>query len=135
MPLSSGRMIPGFDHGFDGMRIGGVRRIFIPSPLGYGSHAVPDRTEHPGIPANSDLVFEVEVVDKAEPPAPPPVPHPTMPQGFPPGVPGGPAPPKPATPPSGAPPNAGGTPSQPAPPPQPSQPTQPSQPSTPPQPQ
>ncbi len=133
MPLSSGRMIPGFDHGFEGMHIGGVRRIFIPSQLGYGAHAVPDRaSDHPGIPANSDLVFEVEVVDKAEPPAPPPAPHPTMPQGFPPGVPGGPAPPKPATPPSGAPPNAGDTPSQPAPPPQPSQPTQPS---APPQPQ
>jgi len=134
MPLSSGRMIPGFDHGFDGMRIGGIRRIFVPSQLGYGAHAIPDRTEHPGIPANSDLVFEVELVDKAEAPAPPPPPRPVVPQGIPPGVPGGPAPPKPPTPPSGTPPGGGATGAPPAPA-QPSIPPQPSQPPTPPQPQ
>jgi peptidylprolyl isomerase len=134
MPLSSGRMIPGFDHGFEGMHIGGVRRIFVPAQLGYGSHAIPDRTDHPGIPANSDLVFEVEVVDKAEAPAPPAPPRPVQPQGIPPGVPGGPAPPKPATPPSGTPPGGGATGAPPAPA-QPSPPPQPSQPSTPPQPQ
>lgn len=99
-PVGMGRMIPGFDQGFAGMRVGGIRRIFIPWQLGYGARAIPDRGDHPGIPAKSDLVFDVELVDLADLPAPP---HPGMPQGIPPGVPGGNAPPRPATPPTGAP--------------------------------
>jgi len=113
-PVGLGRMIPGFDQGFAGMRVGGVRRIFVPWQLGYGTRALPDRgADHPGIPAKSDLVFEVELVDLTDLPAPP---HPTIPQGIPPGVPGGPAPPKPSTPPTGAPstpPPSGGAPSTP----------------------
>jgi peptidylprolyl isomerase len=101
-PVGMGRMIPGFDQGFSGMRVGGIRRIFVPWQLGYGSRAIPDRgAEHPGIPAKSDLVFEVELVDLTDLPASP---HPNIPQGNPPGVPGGSAAPKPSTPPTGAPP-------------------------------
>lgn len=97
-PVGMGRMIPGFDQGFTGMHVGGIRRIFIPWQLAYGARALPDRgADHPGIPAKSDLVFEVELVDLTELPAPP---QPHIPQGIPPGVPGGPAPPKPATPPA-----------------------------------
>lgn len=106
-PVGMGRMIPGFDQGFAGMKVGGIRRIFIPWQLGYGSRALPDRgPEHPGIPAKSDLVFEVELADISDLPMPPS--HPNIPQGIPPGVPGGKAPPShPQTPPSGTPPPSG----------------------------
>lgn len=53
LTLSTSNLIPGFVSGLDGMKVGGTRRIFIPSALGYGA------TPKPGIPANSDLVFEV----------------------------------------------------------------------------
>jgi peptidylprolyl isomerase len=106
-PVGMGRMIPGFDQGFAGMHVGGIRRIFIPWQLGYGSRAIPDRDkDHPGIPSKSDLVFEVELVDMAELPAPP---HPTMPgsgasphSGAPPSgsAPSTPPPSQPSTPPS-----------------------------------
>ena len=131
-PVGIGRMIPGFDQGFAGMRVGGVRRIFVPWQLGYGSRALPDRgPDHPGIPAKSDLVFEVELVGIGDLPMPPS--HPNIP----PGVPGGAAPSKPATPGQPASPGQPSTPGQPATPPSgtvPSTPPQPSQPSTPPAP-
>lgn len=98
-PVGFGRMIPGFDQGFAGMRVGGIRRIFVPWQLGYGARTLPDRESHPGIPAKSDLVFEVELVDMTDPPAPHP---PNIPKGIPPGVPGGAAPPKTSTPPAGS---------------------------------
>ncbi len=104
-PVGMGRMIPGFDQGFAGMKVGGIRRIFIPWQLGYGSRAMPDRgADHPGIPAKSDLVFEVELVDISELPAPPQG-HPAIPGGA--GTPG--SAPHPQTPPSGAPSGAGAT--------------------------
>ncbi len=115
-PHGVGRMIPGFDLGIEGMRIGGKRRVFVPWALAYGYRAIPDRgPEHPGIPAKSDLIFDVELVAVTD--APPPPPRPTMPPGRPtpphfPPQPGAPAAPgtapKPATPP------APGTPSAPA---------------------
>ena len=54
--LGSGQVIPGFEQGFAGMRVGGRRQIIIPPQLGYG----PSGTS--GIPGNSILVFNVEVV-------------------------------------------------------------------------
>jgi peptidylprolyl isomerase len=128
-PVGMGRMIPGFDQGFAGMRVGGIRRIFVPWQLGYGTRAIPDRgPDRPGIPAKSDLVFEVELVGMTDLPMPPS--HPNIPQGIPPGVPGGAAPPKPATPPAGAPPS-GSVPSTPPPPSQPSTPPPTEKPPTP----
>ncbi|HUY94145.1 MAG TPA: FKBP-type peptidyl-prolyl cis-trans isomerase, partial [Terracidiphilus sp.] len=62
-PQGMGRLIPGFDWGLSGMRVGGKRRIFIPWELAYGTRAIPDRPDHPGIPAKSDLIFDVELVD------------------------------------------------------------------------
>ena len=71
-PQGMGGTIIGFDQGFAGMRIGGKRRIFIPWQLGYGTRAMPDRgPDHPGIPAKSDLIFDVELVEVTEmPPMP-----------------------------------------------------------------
>jgi FKBP-type peptidyl-prolyl cis-trans isomerase len=51
-----GGVIPGFTAGVLGMKLGEKRRIGIPSELGYGERAVGP------IPANSDLVFEIELV-------------------------------------------------------------------------
>jgi peptidylprolyl isomerase len=76
-PQGMGRMIPGFDHGVTGMHVGGKRRVFIPWQLAYGPRAMPDRPGHPGIPANSDLIFDVELVEVTDLPAPqaPPTPQ------------------------------------------------------------
>jgi peptidylprolyl isomerase len=63
IPQGVGRVIPGFDWGLAGMKIGGKRRIFIPWQLAYGTRTIPDRPDHPGIPAKSDLIFDVELVD------------------------------------------------------------------------
>ena len=54
--LGRGSVIPGFDQGFAGMRVGGQRQLIIPPNLGYG----PSGTQ--GIPGNAILVFNVEVV-------------------------------------------------------------------------
>jgi peptidylprolyl isomerase len=110
IPQGVGGTIPGFDYGIAGMKIGGKRRIFIPWQLGYGTRSIPDRPDHPGIPAKSDLIFDVELVDVTDMPAQRPMmprPMPPHPNGAnPPGAAGA----KPATP--GQP--ATGAPAQPA---------------------
>lgn len=52
----TGSVVPGFDEGLAGMKVGGTRRILIPSDKGYGAQA------NGAIPANSDLVFVVKVL-------------------------------------------------------------------------
>jgi peptidylprolyl isomerase len=96
-PQGFGRAIPGFDQGFAGMKIGGKRRIFIPWQLAYGAKGRPGPdAAHPGIPAKSDLIFDVELVDVSEMVMPPG--HPGMTPGMHP-MPGtSPHPPMPATP-------------------------------------
>ncbi|CAN5499244.1 hypothetical protein BH23BAC4_BH23BAC4_07310 [soil metagenome] len=54
--IGEGRVIPGFEEGVTGMRVGGRRQLLVPPSLGYG-----DRPIGP-IPANSILVFEVSLV-------------------------------------------------------------------------
>lgn len=51
-----GGAIAGFERGLIGMRAGGVRRVIIPPELAYGDRALR------GIPPNSTLVFDIEVV-------------------------------------------------------------------------
>ena len=57
--LGANRVIPGFERGVLGMRIGGQRRVIIPPDLAYGSTGSGDGT----IPANATLIFEVELLD------------------------------------------------------------------------
>lgn len=54
--LGGGRVIEGFDIGIAKMRVGEKAILIFPSTLGYGSQSVGS------IPANSSLVFEIEVV-------------------------------------------------------------------------
>jgi peptidylprolyl isomerase len=63
-PQGFGRLIPGWDQGFNGMRIGGKRRLFIPWQLAYGAKGrTTNDPKNPGIPAKADLIFDVELVD------------------------------------------------------------------------
>ena len=71
-PQGMGRLIPGWDQGFEGMKIGGKRRLFIPWELAYGVRGIPTRdAEHPGIPPKSDLIFDIELLDITDLPARP----------------------------------------------------------------
>jgi peptidylprolyl isomerase len=81
-PQGFGRLIPGFDQGFDGMKIGGKRRLFIPWQLAYGAHGRPGPdAAHPGIPPKSDLIFDIELVDVSEMPTMPARPGMGVPPG------------------------------------------------------
>jgi FKBP-type peptidyl-prolyl cis-trans isomerase len=54
--LGAGEVIKGWDMGIAGMKVGGKRKIFVPSKLGYGK-----RGAAPEIPPNADLHFEVKL--------------------------------------------------------------------------
>lgn len=52
------QVIAGWTEGVPGMKVGGMRRLIIPSEMAYGS-----RRAASNIPPNSDLVFDIELVD------------------------------------------------------------------------
>ncbi|MBI3348335.1 MAG: FKBP-type peptidyl-prolyl cis-trans isomerase [Burkholderiales bacterium] len=56
--LGAGTVIPGFDQGVTGMKVGGKRTVTIPAALGYGSTGAGGGV----IPPNAALVFDLELV-------------------------------------------------------------------------
>lgn len=62
-PLPLGRMIPGLAEGAVQMKKGGKYTLFIPADKGYGAEGQKDQQGNQVIPPNSDLVFDVELVD------------------------------------------------------------------------
>jgi FKBP-type peptidyl-prolyl cis-trans isomerase len=55
--LGTGQLIPGFEEGITGMKVGGTRRLIIPPDLAYGAEGRP-----PVIPANAELTFDIQLV-------------------------------------------------------------------------
>ncbi len=53
--VGTGGVVPGFDEGVRGMRVGGKRKLVLPPEVGYGKEG------RGAIPANSTLIFEVEL--------------------------------------------------------------------------
>jgi peptidylprolyl isomerase len=54
--LGAGEVIPGWDQGIEGMKVGGRRELIIPPELGYGTAGAP-----PAIPPNETLIFVVDL--------------------------------------------------------------------------
>jgi FKBP-type peptidyl-prolyl cis-trans isomerase len=81
--IGQGQVIAGWDEGVPGMKVGGLRRLTIPSAIGYGSQGAPQGCGTASgqpcvIPPGSTLVFLIELVaDKGAAPSPSPSPSPS----------------------------------------------------------
>jgi peptidylprolyl isomerase len=96
-PYGAKRVIIGWDTGFEGMRVGGKRRLFVPWELAYGELGMPPRSPaDPGMPAKQNLIFDVELLGISDTP-----PASMMPKPAPAPAPAPSTAPKPATPPAG----------------------------------
>jgi peptidylprolyl isomerase len=58
MVLSNKRLIQGWVWGLQGMKVGGKRRLSVPALLAYGERKIAEM-----IPANSTLIFEIELLE------------------------------------------------------------------------
>ncbi|ACA86255.1 FKBP-type peptidyl-prolyl cis-trans isomerase [Shewanella woodyi] len=56
--IGTGRVIKGWDQGMMGMKVGGKRKLFVPSHLAYGEREIGAH-----IKPNSDLHFEIELLE------------------------------------------------------------------------
>jgi peptidylprolyl isomerase len=59
-PLGASQVIPGWEEGLPGMRVGAVRELVVPAELAYGSSGVFEV-----VPPNATLVFEIELLEIA----------------------------------------------------------------------
>jgi peptidylprolyl isomerase len=60
-PLGAGKVIRGWDLGLEGMKIGGIRRLYVPEDLAYGAAGSP-----PLIPRSVGLIFDVQLLYTTE---------------------------------------------------------------------
>jgi FKBP-type peptidyl-prolyl cis-trans isomerase len=59
-----GQVIPGWDEGLQLLKEGSIALLLVPSQLGYGDKEMPGRKGEGGIPANSELLFYMEVMKR-----------------------------------------------------------------------
>jgi FKBP-type peptidyl-prolyl cis-trans isomerase len=56
--LGAGQVVPGWEEGMEGMKVGGKRQIHVPADLAYGAAGVP-----PLVPPNSNVIFDVMLIE------------------------------------------------------------------------